>query len=517
MNQTLNPWPRVRSAVRGRLALFLDRLAVVSRRRVVRLLVLVLLASGLTYAWYRQRPEPPPDLPDVPLGKADPPVVAAVEAAMSRVRREPHSDEAWGFLGEVLLVHGYEPQAATCFARAAQLNDREARWPYFQAQALTNRDGDARLRLLERAVVLCDQQDPKVTAPRLNLAEALLQQGRDDEAEQQLNTVAAREPKSAHLTYLRGVLAFRRNDLAAAEKCFTRVAEHAAGRKKAAAQLARIYQALNQPEKAAAASEKARTAPADEPWADPYVNEYINLGVGRQHKLMRAHLLEDAGRTGEAASVLEEVARDSPGEVSEFAVAANLSKQGRYGEAVEDLRKFLASHPDNPQARYTLGMDLYYQGALLLQKGAEGRAEAAAKFREAADVCRQLVERKRDHAFGYLFLGRSLLQLDDRKGAITALRQAVVLRPEVPGAHLYLGLALKADGQEAEARKHLDTALQADPGDARAHQTLAAGLAAAGQYEEARKHLEAARKAQPNDPKLAEYFEQLQAEMSRPK
>src|SRR5439155_409376 len=97
--------------------------------------------------------------------------------------QSPGSAEAWGKLGMILQSHGLGVEASTaCLAEAERLDPRQPRWPYLQAILVVTTDPDAAIPKLQRAVALCDC-DP--AAPRLELGEVLLDQGRFPEAAEQ--------------------------------------------------------------------------------------------------------------------------------------------------------------------------------------------------------------------------------------------------------------------------------------------------------------------------------------------
>jgi tetratricopeptide (TPR) repeat protein len=437
----------------------------VTPRRVVRLLILLAVAGVLTWWWYRQRPPQPPPLPAIDLSKAEEPVVAAIEAAQNRVRREPFSPRAWGFLGEVLFAHGYIKEANECFLRAADMEPAEPRWPYFHGIALGVRGQDG-LPWLERAAALCDEHDPNVTGPRLAVAETLLERQRYDEADELFRRVAATHPDDVRLLYDRGVLAMRRNDLSAAEGYFTRVADSPYARQRACANLAMIYLSKNQPERAAEYSEKARRVREDPGWDDPYVKEYASLDVSHHARLAKATQLDEAHRPEEARSVVEELLQDSRTELNQLAFATALSKQGQYEESIDAFQKLLKENPNKVQAHYTLGLTQFHLG-LRLERAGKG-AEAQARFREAVASSRRAIELKQDHAFAHLFLGRALEKLGQPKEALAAYRRCVELKPESASTHVHLGAALSDRGQDAEALKELELAVRlAAPDDAR--------------------------------------------------
>lgn len=172
--------------------------------------LLLLMLGGHLYQRF-SRPAPPP--PDIDLDGVDPAVAAAVEQVRARVQQSPHSAEAWGKAGMVLMVHQFQPQAAFCFDQAERLDPREPRWPYFQAlEALLKTDLQAARGKLERAVALCGDE---FDGPQLVLAEVLLGLEDFDEARRHFSLLLEKNPRHAraHLGLAR--VALERGDLRA--------------------------------------------------------------------------------------------------------------------------------------------------------------------------------------------------------------------------------------------------------------------------------------------------------------
>src|SRR5262249_30843390 len=146
---------------------------------------------GLWVRWPSRMPDPP--VPD--LASAEPDVADAIEAARAPAAANPRSAAAWGHLGMVLHVHDYLPEAERCYAQAGKLDSIDPRWPYLEGltQLHDPVNFGAGLGSLERAVELSGD----LPAPRLRLGEALLEQGRLDEAERHFRHVLEREPTNA--------------------------------------------------------------------------------------------------------------------------------------------------------------------------------------------------------------------------------------------------------------------------------------------------------------------------------
>lgn len=420
--------------------------------------VAVLLSAGGVY-WWRREPVPPP--PEVALEGVEPEVASAIEQARQRVRREGRSAEAWGRLGEVLRAHNYDTEADVCFAHAERLDPNDPRWPYFEGLYRLTRDTDSSLPYLQRGAALCRPGGEEGTAVRLRLAEALLERGRLDEAEQQLRPLAADDPDNPRLHYDLGVLAVARQNFDAAVDHLSLAAGSPFARQKACAHLAAVSLRRGDREAADEFSRRAAQGPADRPWHDPFVEAYQRLEVGQQARYLKGEDMEAAGRMAEAVHAFQQIAVDYPGERSYTAFGISLAKMGDLDAAEPVLREALKLAPHKVQLHYFLGVILYFQGEKL-RKASDDEA-ARMKFVEAADHQRQALETKPDHGFALLYRGLALRRLGQSREGLSCLRAAVRCRPEMVDPHLHLGEELADDGQLDEALEHLRHAAEVAP------------------------------------------------------
>ena len=91
-----------------------------------------------------------------------------------------------------------------------------------------------------------------------------------------------------------------------------------------------------------------------------------------------------------------------------------------------------------------------------MQAGAE--AEKNGHFDVAIAEFRKVTELEPKVAEGFVSLGQAYLENRDYGGAISSLKQALKLSPDLRPAHQLLGYALLAQGYTAEAIPHLEEA-----------------------------------------------------------
>jgi len=129
---------------------------------------------------------------------------------------------------------------------------------------------------------------------------------------------------------------------------------------------------------------------------------------------------------------------------------------------------------------------------------AGGEAEKTGQFRTAIAEFQKVTEIEPTVATGFVRLGQAYLENHDFGGAVSPLRQALKLDPDLAAAHQLLGYALLAQGYAAQAIPHLE----------KSDDTAALGIAQleAGQLTDAVVHLQSALAKRPHDPDLLYYF-----------
>jgi tetratricopeptide (TPR) repeat protein len=388
--------------------------AAARRRRCARLAVAGLAALALAgaalaaWAWTRPRPPQPPQ-PE--LADADPEVAEAIREARDGVLRAPRSAAAWGGYGQVLRAHDFGAEANTCFAEAERLDLAEPRWPYLHGLTLVLTEPGPGLDCLERAVPLCEAGP---SAPRLRLAEVLLEQGRLDEAEAHLRHALDREPGPCRARLGLAQAAFAREQwregLRRLEGCLRD--EHC--RKRALTLSAEAWARLGESERAAAALKGAAELPDDRPWPDPFVQEVERLQVGRRLALVRADALARQGRGWEAVGLLEATVRRHPDAAQAWLLLGQtLVRLKDPAQAEQALGQAVRVAPETVEAWFQLGVARFFLG----------------KPRSAADAFRETIRLKPDHALAHFNLGHCLKQAGDADGAAAEFREALRCRP----------------------------------------------------------------------------------------
>jgi tetratricopeptide (TPR) repeat protein len=466
------------------------------------------LAAGLGWYFWRWLAAPAP--PAVDLDDADPVVAAAVRTAQQNIRKDPYSVAAWGALGKLLRASGYLPDAAACFDQAGRLDPADPRWPYLAGEALAQRDPEAALTRLRRAVELCDRSGEENLAPRLRLAELLLARGPAGQAEAEavLRRALEVDPKNPSAYLDLGLLAYERDELKEARDDLERCQSSPHTHQRACARLEEVCRRLGA---VAAAADYAHKAAAgggpDSHWADPWLADALQQGVGLAAGFRRVEQLESQGRVGliEAVEFLHEMADKSPNYRVYVALGKDLALLGDHTGAEDALRQAVRLAPDKAQAHFYLSKVLWGRGE---QRRKGGDAEAARKdYEESAGEARLALARQPDDGPTHTFLGLALKGLGRREEAAAAFRAAAACGGGDAEPYLLLGELLAEDIRAAAVFR---AAAACGGGDAGPYLLLGGLLAEDVQAGEARAALgEAVRLSAPTDVRARDVLARL--------
>ncbi len=199
-------------------------------------------------------------------------------------------------------------------------------------------------------------------------------------------------------------------------------------------------------------------------------------------------------------------------------LGATLGRQGKLDEAIAECRKALAIDPKDAYAHSNLGAALYGQGkrdgamaeyrqALALDPKcalAHNNLGAAladlGKLEEAIAAYNKAIELDPNDARPHSNLGEALQLQGKLDEAIAAYRKAIALDPKLAPPHNNLGAALKEQGKLAEAIAEYKEALRIKPDLAEAHGSLGDALREQGKLDEAVAEYKGALRIKPDYP-----------------
>ncbi|MHB1422545.1 MAG: tetratricopeptide repeat protein [Gemmataceae bacterium] len=362
--------------------------------------------------WLARRAPPPPEPPEPDLTEVDPEVAESIAAARNKARQQPKSGAAWGRLGMVFLAHDFHDEAQRSFVQAERLDPADARWPYLRGLSLLLNDPDAGVSCLLRAAELCGD-DP--LAPRLRLAETLLNQGNLDEAELHLEQARKIEPHNPRVRMGLGRLAVLRCQWQKALEHLDPCTNDVHTRRLAHTLRAEAWTRLHEPDKARAEQRQAAQAPEDQLWLDPFMADVLSLRGGLTARLQKANDLLLHQRYQQAVELLQETVQRYPS-----AAAARLLlgkvwiRRGRLEQAEQEFEDAVRIDPESVEGWFRLGS---------LQAVRKRPRESAESFRRA-------IRLKPDYADAHFQLGNRLKELSDSRAAAEEFRAALRCRPD---------------------------------------------------------------------------------------
>jgi tetratricopeptide (TPR) repeat protein len=433
------------------------------------LAVAVVIALGLACA-----EELPPVEPPAPSLEGSEPLVAQrIRAATDAVREEPGSAVAWGELGEVLDVHGFEDPAIFCYEQARRLDPGDWRWPYFAAIVLRASDPAAAHTLLSAAAALEPGYVP------IHIYMGLGRFLDEDLAEAERHYRHALTLEGDHANALIGLarIDVARGDPSAALAHLRRAAKESSEEGAVHVHLAQVYRELGRhadaehEERLAASSGRPARADGMATLADPVRDEVTMLrGVSSDWQLVKSRRLLRQGRRQAALEAVELALEADPESFDALLISGRLlADSGKLDEARRRIERALELHDTSPEALVELGNVRARSGGFTL---------AVAAYERALEIDPDLPEVRGN-------LGFLLIETGRPEEGIARLREASAALPQNADLRYNLAAALVASGRPAEVVELLNEALSLRPGDTEARYLLGSVHADAGRLEEA--------------------------------
>ncbi len=345
-------------------------------------------------------------------------VKEAVQVAHHSVANNLRSSEAWGQLGRVYAIHGWERQAVVCFRQARELAPAEFCWHYLLGRVLANSDPAAAVEAYSKAI----EVDSDSVAAKFYKAESLNQMNNIDEARLLLKSIIAADPNTQLANLRLGELELQVGHIEAARRLLNRALQLNSDCSEAHMGLARIHKICGQDEEARKHAALARLPSNPQPLHDPVWGE-VQLNGQTTHWYAKR--------------------------------ATQYLKNGDFERAIAEFRVAVEDAPH--VASYWMNF-----GAALLQANrfAEARASlerAAVLVRDFSSLSdqqqRELPPEKRAGLFANL--GVVLNHLGETRSAADRFRESLSHDQDCYAAHLGLARSSISAGQLSEAQKSL--------------------------------------------------------------
>ena len=388
-----------------------------------------------------------PEIPEVGSDGMEPAVREAIRGARDALAADRSNAAAWGRFGMVLHAHRLGAAAGLAYAEAARLDENDHRWPHLHGRLLETAEPARALGLADEAL----RRNPRF-APALALRARVIEgMGDDDGAEAAWEALRDAAPGSVEAPLALGRRRLRRGDLAGARAAFERVVEELPSSAAGWTFLAQVARRLGDPEGAARAAARARTAARSASLGstadpDPLLVAVEDLRADRRGREARARRAAASGDHDGAEAIYRRLVGEQPGSADLHYNHGNaLARLGRSEEAEAAYRTALARDPDSSAAMANLAN-------LLARSGRD---------READDLYRRSVAADPSHVPTLLGASSLHFQRGDLRQAERHLRDALASAPDHPGALQGLGQLLATAGRLGEAAETLARALAA--------------------------------------------------------
>ena len=286
MKGKLNPTRKPSKRPKGKDAPSPELKSVLRRLILIGTVVTVIVLVGVAYLSHSVRHSIAAQIPEIPdLSSKTESLRQAVAAADENARNAPASEKGVGYLGLLYHANHLYEQAAECYVLAMEVESGHARWPHCLA-VLRQSTGhfEECADLLRQAVDLA----PAYLPSRLRLADLLLKQGRQEEAEREYHVCLEQSRDNPYVLFGLARMAVARKEWDTAES-FLRRAIGADGRFGSAHRLlATVLDQRGLTAQADASRARAGTCGRFRADADPWLDELDQLSHDPAYVLIRA-------------------------------------------------------------------------------------------------------------------------------------------------------------------------------------------------------------------------------------
>jgi tetratricopeptide (TPR) repeat protein len=380
--------------------------------------------------------------PRIDLSGMEPAVRELIEQRRRAVDASPDA-RSWGELGDALLAHGLNREAAGCYARAVELADDPFEWLYLQALAA---EPAAAIELLRRAAAL----RPDDALVELRIALALQNRGTHEQALAAFSKALELDPalQRAQRGVGQELLAAGRAEPAvtALERSVAMLRTDAAGW----SALAQAYAAAGRPEDAGKAALSAGRGREHSGFGDPIWQRHVqDSGVSsslRYQRALRALAENDTAAAREHVGAIQESRSDDAD--AHYLMGLIEGLEGNDREARRRFERAVESDPGHARS--------------LLELAA--MAEREGRLEEAVAWNRRALELTPHDPSVVLALARVQHRLGDVDGVLESLEKLVALQPDNVTYLLDLGDLYMHRQRWAEAERHFREAVRLSPG-----------------------------------------------------
>ena len=442
---------------------------------------------------------PPQDLVEQALQAYNARDFTRAQEILLRVVQQDPSARNFSLLGMSESAAGKLDQAITHFQQSIRLGNGSASVHYNLGMSyLLAHHTALGTREIQRALSI----DPKLEPARYNLAVALVDAGRSEEALPYLLHLRDASPCDAAIWANLVRAQFEAENTEDAFRTIDKARHDMVHNVSLLVTMASLCSRYRQPQKARYLLESADELKPDDP----------------DIKLRLAKASIDANEPAEALAVLKDVPASggAPGAIS-YTRGLALELSGREEAAEAELSAAVEADPES--IRYLIALAWLYQlrdqqekALSVLQKARERDPQSAvAPFRmaisafllgrydQAKQYCKEAIRIAPHYHAAYLLSGVADLEVGNPNEAAKAIQQAIQLAPTTALYHREMGVVLFRNGQFPESKKELDQAVRLDPKAAQAYFWRARSFERLGDQEAAVRDLETTVALQPDN------------------
>ena len=384
----------------------------------------------------------------------EPRLLKAIETAKKSVKKAPREVVAWGKLGHVYLIHGWEAEAVACYRHAVEIDPTEFRWLYFLGQTTYRTHPNEAAGALRQAILLRPDYGPA----HIYLAGALRSLGRFDQAKQHLTRAKKLDPKNPYAELWLGEIALAQKQFQTARTHLEQALDLNPGQSEAHAAMAQVALVLGDRKLANVHAEAARKPTTREEMDDPLWWEVLQAGATAELFIQRGH---------------------------------EYVRRGEYARAIEDLEPVLSVSEDNPDVWFDYGLCLFHTAH---------NPEALSAFARVLAILREMVHSERRtqvRAETHNYIGLIYQRMGHIDKAIAHFQATVDLVANNIEFRRNLADAYWSAKRHDEAAAEYQKFVEADPSDVQAHYRLGLARLTGERYDEALSHLEKVVKLNP--------------------
>ena len=428
-------------------------------------------------------------------------LLAVVNAAQNTLVDTPKDATAWGTLGNIYFVHGWEIEAAACYRSAVEIAPNEFRWLYYLGMTTYKTDPKTASTVLAEAIKL----DLQYTPAHIYRAAALRNLGHLKQATEHLEIANELDPRNPFASLWLGELAVAAQQFEAAQSHLQQALKLNPEQSEAHAAMAQVAMVRGETDTATAHAQASRKPTKYTQMQDPLWWDVLKLGVTAQRYAERGNRYLQQGDFKRAVSALETATSELDKDAHlwlNYGLALLLNKQ--YREAVAVLENTLVVIRDNEktarnaveiadlkvQSHYNLGLAYYHNGQIekavvaykkaiqLEPHFADAYGGLAVIYWRRGDLnaairhCQKAIKIAPENIEFHQNLTRMYWQQGRYDAAAVGYRIILELNPSDENARHHLGLILLSKQEYHEAISCFQEVLKRDPDSALTHGAL---------------------------------------------